>query len=307
MAVSTVKVTISGQTYDLTYNSTSGKWEKTIIAPSITSYNVNGGHYYPVSVTATDQAGNSTTKNDTDETLGASLKLVVKEKIKPTVVITSPSTGAKLISANPSIVFKLRDEENGSGININSLALKIDGGSAIGHNATGMTVTQVAGGYDCTYIVQSALSEGSHTITIDVTDNDGNTASTTSTTFTVDTVPPILNLTSPANNLITNNVSLTVSGSTNDATSSPVTVTIKLNGTDQGAVSVTSGNFSKTITLKQGSNTIIVRSTDSAGKYSEITRTVTLDTTAPTISAVTITPNPVDGGATFAILVTVSD
>lgn len=307
MTVSTVKVTISGQTYDLTYNSTSGKWEKTIIAPSITSYNVNGGHYYPVSVTATDQAGNSTTKNDTDETLGASLKLVVKEKIKPTVVITSPSTGAKLISANPSIVFKLRDEENGSGININSLALKIDGGSAIGHNATGMTVTQVAGGYDCTYIVQSALSEGSHTITIDVTDNDGNTASTTSTTFTVDTVPPILNLTSPANNLITNNASLTVSGSTNDATSSPVTVTIKLNGTDQGAVSVTSGNFSKTITLKQGSNTIIVRSTDSAGKYSEITRTVTLDTTAPTISAVTITPNPVDGGATFAILVTVSD
>lgn len=307
MAVSTVKVTINGQIYDLAYNSTTQKWEASISAPSITSYNVNAGHYYPVSVTATDQAGNSTTKDDTDGTLGASLKLVVKEKIKPTVVITSPSTGAKLTSANPSIVFKLRDEENGSGININSLALKIDGGSAIGHNATGMTVTQVAGGYDCTYAVQSALSEGSHTITIDVTDNDGNTANTTSTTFTVDTVPPILNLTSPANNLITNNASLTVSGSTNDATSSPVTVTIKLNGTDQGAVNVTSGNFSKTITLKQGSNTIVVRSTDSAGKYSEVTRTVTLDTVAPVISAVTLTPNPVDSGKTFIITVTVTD
>jgi hypothetical protein len=72
-------------------------------------------------------------------------------------------------------------------------------------------------------------------------------------------------------------------------------------------VSVTSGSFSKALTLGTGLNTIVVRSTDSAGKYSEVTRTITLDTVPPTISAVTITPNPVDAGATFIISATVTD
>lgn len=307
MAVSTVQATINGQTHTLTYNGGTGKWEATITAPSITSYNVNAGHYYPVSVTATDQAGNSTTKNDTDGTLGASLKLTVKETTKPTITITSPTSGAKLTSSAPTVTFQLRDETNGSGVNIASLALKFDGGSAIGNTATGMTCTAVTGGYDCSYVVQSALAEGSHTMTVDIADFDGNTATQGSTTFTIDTVPPSLNVSSPTEGLITNNASLTVSGTTNDATSSPVTVTITLNGVDQGAVSVNAGSFSKAVTLAAGSNTIVVRSTDSAGKYSEVSRTVTLDTTAPTISAVTITPNPVNGGSTYTIAVTVSD
>lgn len=307
MSVSTVKVTINGQIYDLTYNGTSGKWEKTITAPSITSYNVNAGHYYPVQVQATDQAGNNTTKDDSDPTLGDDLKLAVKETTKPTISITSPSGGAKLTSASPTITFQLRDEVNGSGIKISSLELKIDGGTSIGNASSGMTCNAVSGGYDCTYVCQSALSEGSHTITINVQDNDGNTANQASTSFTVDTVPPALNISAPANGLITNNASCTVSGTTNDATTSPVTVTVKLNGVDQGAVSVNEGSFSKAITLANGSNTIIVRSTDSAGKYSEVTRTVTLDTTPPVISAVTVTPNPVNGGSTFTIEVTVSD
>lgn len=306
MAVSTVVVNINGQNYSLTYNGTSGKWEGTITAPSVTSYN-KSGHYYPVTVTATDQAGNQTAKNDTDGTLGASLKLTVKETTKPTIAITSPSSGAKLTTASPTISFQLRDEAGGSGVNISSLALKIDGGSAVGNTATGMTCTAVTNGYDCTYVCQSALAEGSHTITVDIQDNDGNAATQSSAAFTVDTVPPTLNVSSPADGLITNNSSLTVSGTTNDVTSSPVTVTVKLNGTDQGTVTVTSGSFSKAVTLATGSNTIVVRSTDSAGKYSEVTRTVTLDTTPPTISAVSVTPNPANAGATLTISVTVSD
>lgn len=307
MAVQSVNVSIDGQNYNLTYNGTSGKWEATITAPSITSYNKNAGHYYPVQVQATDQAGNSTTKDDTDGTLGSSLKLYVKETVKPTISSLSPSSGAKLTNSSPTITFQLRDETNGSGVKISSLALKIDGGAAIGNGAAGMTCTAVSGGYDCTYVCQSALAEGNHTITIDAQDNDGNTAVQGSTTFTVDTVPPVLNITNPANGLITNNASLTVSGNTNDVTSSPVVVTIKLNGVDQGAVTVTSGNFSKAITLAQGANTIIIRSTDGAGKYSEITRTVTLDTTPPNITAVTLTPQTTNTGTTFTIQVTVSD
>lgn len=67
------------------------------------------------------------------------------------------------------------------------------------------------------------------------------------------------------------------------------------------------GTFSKALTLAAGSNTITVVATDKAGKQTTVTRTVTLDTTPPSITDVTITPNPVDAGKTFVISVTVTD
>ena len=73
MAVRTVQAIINGVTTTLTLNSSTGKWEATVTAPSTSSYNNNDGHYYPVTIKATDEAGNATTKNDTDVTLGGSL------------------------------------------------------------------------------------------------------------------------------------------------------------------------------------------------------------------------------------------
>ena len=85
MAVKTVQAVINGTTVTLTYNSSTGKYEATVTAPSKSSYNVNSGHYYPVTIKATDEAGNTTTKTDTDATLGDSLKLKVKEKVAPAI------------------------------------------------------------------------------------------------------------------------------------------------------------------------------------------------------------------------------
>ena len=48
MAVKTVQAVINGTTVTLTYNSSTGKYEATVTAPSKSSYNVNSGHYYPV-------------------------------------------------------------------------------------------------------------------------------------------------------------------------------------------------------------------------------------------------------------------
>lgn len=304
MAISTVKVNINGQNYDLTYNSSSGKWEATITAPSATSWD-EPENKYGVTVTATDDAGNTTIKDRTDTVLGNSLKLRVLEKVKPTVTLSSPSSGARLTNAKPPITFQLRD--SGSGIKIDTLALKIDSGTTITHNSSGMVATSVPGGYDCTYTPATALSNGAHTITIQIGDNDGNTSTLLSSSFTIDTIAPTLNVTAPSEGLRTNNANLNITGSTNDATSGPATVTISLNGADQGAVPVTSGNFSKSITLKEGANVIVVKAKDAAGLETTVTRNVTLDTIAPTISAVTLVPNPVDGGATFVITVMVAD
>lgn len=102
MAVKTVQTVINGQTYTLTLNSSTGKYEATITAPSKSSYN-QSGHYYPIKVTATDEAGNSTSKDATDSTLGSSLRLTVKEKVAPVIAIVSPTAGSFSTNSKPTI------------------------------------------------------------------------------------------------------------------------------------------------------------------------------------------------------------
>lgn len=299
MAIKTVKATINGQTYDLTLNSASGKWEATITAPGKTSYNLAGG-YYNVSVEATNEAG---TKGSADASTVDGLKLVVKETVAPVITIVSPTAGAYVANSKQPVVFNITDETGGSGVDISTLVVKQDGTAVAAAN---ITHTAITNGYSVTYTPSAALSDGSHTVTINCKDHDGNAATEKSTTYTVDTVPPTLNVTSPADGLITAASSVTVAGTTNDATSSPVVITISLNGMDQGTIPVgTGGTFSKAVTLKEGSNTIIVKAKDAAGKESSVTRTVTLDTSVPKIKAATITPNPVDTGKTMVISVTI--
>lgn len=299
MAIKTVKATINGQTYDLTLNSASGKWEATITAPGKTSYNLAGG-YYNVSVEATNEAG---TKGSADASTVDGLKLVVKETVAPVITIVSPTAGAYVANSKQPVVFNIVDETGGSGVDISTLVVKQDGTAVAAAN---IAHTAITNGYSVTYTPSAALSDGSHTVTINCKDHDGNAAEEKSTTYTVDTVPPTLNVTSPADGLITAASSVTVAGTTNDATSSPVAITVSLNGTDQGTIPVgTGGTFSKVVTLKEGSNTIIVKAKDAAGKESSVTRTVTLDTSVPKIKAATITPNPVDTGKTMVISVTI--
>lgn len=303
--ISTVTAKINGVTYNLTYNSSSGKWEGTATAPALSSYNQQGG-YYSVEVTATDAASNSKTVDASDATLGNSCRLTVKEKVVPVISISTPAASALLITNTPQIVFDVTD--NDSGVKLSDVTLKIDSGANIAYNAAGMSHVAITNGYRFTYTPQSALSDGAHTIYVNAKDNDGNAATQASRAFAVDTVAPTLNLTSPVDTLLTNQAQLNVAGTTNDEISSPVTIAISLNGNDQGTVEVNpvTGEFSKSITLVEGNNTIVVTATDAASKSTSVTRTVTLSTTLPVISAVEIIPNPADAGATLTIKVTVA-
>lgn len=295
MAINTVKLTLNGQEYNLTLDAQTGKYKATVTAPSVTSWNAESDHKYHGVVVATDTAGNSTTATVSEF---PNLGLRVLEKTAPTITVLYPTASAYITTATPVIKWQVKDA--GSGIDTSSIQLKIDSGSAI---TSGIVKTAITGGYECEYTPSSALGEGSHTIVFDVDDNDGNSATSTSVTFTVDTVPPVLNVTAPVDGSITNDETCVVSGTTNDATSSPVVLTV--NGEE---VTVGSdGSFSTEITLEEGENTITVIATDTAGKSTTVTRTVTLDTAAPVITAITLTPNPVDCGATYIIEVTVSD
>ena len=293
MAVKTVQYIFNGTTYTLTKNTSTGKYEATVTAPNKSSYSQTD-HVLGGTVKATDEAGNTTTVDQTHTTLGAALKIRVKEKVAPVVSISSPSSGAYLTSTTPTIEFTVTDADSG----VASAKITLDG-----TEITSVTKTAIAGGYKYICTPATALKDGKHTISITATDNDGNTSAAKTSTFTVDTVPPTLSITAPADKLITNKSTVTVTGKTDDATSKPVTVTI--NGT---AVTVeVDGTFSKDVTLVNGSNTITIIAKDKAGKTTTVVRTVTLDTAAPVIKSITLTPNPVDCGKTFVISVEVTD
>lgn len=299
MAIKTVRAQINGQWHTLTLNPSNGHYEAEITAPSVTSYN-QPNHYYNVTVEATNDAG--TTVSASGTTIPG-LQLQVRERIKPVVTITSPSNGARITNNKQPVLFTATDETNGSGVDLSSLVVKLDDVLVPSEQISN---SAIANGYSFTYTPAEALSDGSHTVTVDISDHDGNTADQKTTTFIVDTVAPTLNVTAPTEGYITNTAELTVVGTTNDVTSSPVTVKITLNSADQGAVTVnTGGAFSKQITLAEGANVIVITATDAAGKSTSVTRNVTLDTSQPAITSATITPNPVDAGKTMLISVVI--
>lgn len=304
MAISTVRVLINGTWTNLTYNSATGAYEATITAPSATSFNRTGG-YYPVTVEAKNSVGTVTTVDDSDPSLGASCKLVVKEKNVPVITINSPTSGARVTNNKQPVVFTIVDESGGSGIKLSTLTVKQDGTTVVTSTISSSAITN---GYTVTYTPASALSDGSHTVTITVSDNDGNAAAQKSTTYTIDTVAPILNITSPVDGMATASTSVTVAGTTNDATSSPVTLTMTLDSGSAQAVTVaTNGSFTTTYTaLSHGSHKVVVVAKDAAGKTTTVTRNFTVDTSSPVISKITITPNPADAGSTMKISVVVS-
>lgn len=246
MSITTVKATFDGQEYTLTFNETTRKYE-TVIVPGKTSHNEKGG-YFNTEITATNDKGVSTI---TDGTNISGLRLTVQEEVPPTIQLLSPAEG--ILTTNvPTFVVEAFDEENGSGIDPSSLSMLIDG-------VEGDISTQATeNGYQFTYTLRNELSEGNHSLTASIQDNDGNQASLSSV-YIVDTVPP--ELTVHEYRQIVDDESITVEGITKDVTTSPVTLLV---GGEEAAIDE-HGQFSHTVPLRVGENYITVTATDKAG------------------------------------------
>lgn len=295
MAIKIIKAVINGTTHTLELNSSTGEYEATINAPNKSSFNQTGG-FFDISVTAYDDAGNSSTVNSADSTFGDDLKLYVVEKEVPVITPISPTNSAVLSKNIPTISWECRDED--SGINKDTIKLYIDNVEIDGT----ISATRGNNKYSCSYVPTTALSDGTHTLVYECYDNDGNKAQK-KIEIAIDTVPPVLNILQPTDNLKTNKDTVVVSGTTNDLTTSPVEVTV--NGQSVEVDSI--GGFSTTIELALGENKITVMSTDGAGQYTTIIRTVFYDNVPPKIEEIYLLPNPVDTGKTFTISVKASD
>lgn len=305
MAITKVRVKTDGTWHALSRDASTGKWTGSITAPSATSYNLSGG-YYPVTIEATNDAGTVKTWEASDTAWGHLLRLTVRETVKPVCTVVSPSDGAYTSNNRPPLTFQVTDEAGGSGVSLKDVSLTLDG-VTYGYDSEGMTRTEITNGYRFVCTPQEALTDGSHTVTVNAKDNDGNAAEAVTAVITVDTVPPSLTVTVPAAGLITNSPSLTVTGVTNDASSSPVTVAVTLNGTELGtAAAAADGSFAKGVTLTEGTNTVTVTAEDAAGQTSSVTRTVKLDTSVPRITSMTLAPNPTDADGSITVTLEVS-
>ena len=261
-------------------------------------------------IIATDEAGNETTINQEDGTWGEQLRLVAYESVKPTATITYPSADSRINTCTPTITAQLRD--NDSGIDPATLDLRINGGSKITQGAPGLTLTPVEGGYDLSYAVPTALDEGQTTISVGVSDMDGNAADPASITCTIAVTAPTISLSSPAEGLVTNQAAVQITGITSDDQLTSVTLTVTVNGHDQGSVTVDgqTGAFSLTANpshMQEGANVIKVKVVDATGLEAEITRNVTLDTIPPRIIEVIGVTDRVHVGSPFTIRVKVED
>lgn len=308
MSISTVKAVINGQTYPVALDS-DGYYTLDSTAPGISSIHQPGG-YYDVQVTLTDEAGNATILDAADSTFGEQLRLWAKEKTKPTVSLTYPSNDSRINTCTPTITAQLRD--NDSGIDPATLDLRINSGAKIGSAAPGMTMTQVEGGYDLSYKVPEALPEGSTTITLSVSDRDGNAADPAAVTCMIAVTAPTISLSSPADGLVTNQAAVLIEGVTSDDQLTSVTLTVTVNGVSQGEINIDSstGAFSlraSTKDMREGENTIVAHVVDATGLEAEITRTVKLDTKPPRVTEIIGVTDKIDTGAPFRIRIKAVD
>ena len=325
--LTSVKCTINGTEYVLelaTSGEYAGKWVKTGVAPNGSSSVLAGG-YYPASITATYSTGLSTTvDNTTSGELGQACRLIVKEKVPPTITINSPTADSYITSlAQQRISVTIKDNASTqttgySGFNLDDennfvCVLSKSGMPNITLKASSFNKTPIMDGSRiCGYSLEfspteeSKLTDGVYTISVTAKDVDGNSASA-SNTFTVDMTKPELIIDNPVEGFSTASDSISVTGTTTEETSNPLKVEIFLNDVKQGEVTPDSdGSFAYNIKFKAaGTQKITVTVTDKAGNSISATRNGYYSDAKPVFNSVRLIPNPADAGATFTIVVDV--
>lgn len=292
-------VMYNGTKMTATYDEGSGLWTAEGSAGGNSSWS-QPDHVFLAEIHALDAAGNEAVMTSSDETYGDQLKFRVLEKTKPTATIVSPTQDSVLGASAQDIVMELQDA-GGSGLNMASVVFKVNNVQI----SSGLTWSDGADGKKtCTYHATN-LSDGSNSVSLQVTDNDGNVSDIATVSFIISTAAPTLNVATPTENLLTNSNKVTVSGTAAAGSDAVTLAEVTINGE---AVSVGEGGaFSKELTLNEGDNTITVIAKDSLGKTTTVTRHVKVDTKAPVISDVVAVATTVDANGNIKITFKVVD
>ncbi len=261
MSLTRVRVKLNGVWTTLTYNASTGRYEGDVTAPPSTSANLPGG-YYVLEAEAVNSEGKVASISGTAL---RSLRLVVRETVAPTLALLSPPAGY-INTRRPAVVLTASDEAGGSGIDPGSFAVVLDGHS----QTAGLSTDTAANGVRLAWTPTADLSEGPHTLSISISDRDGNT-STINAAYTVDVTPPGLTLSLPDTHRVVDSETIHVAGRAWDGISGPPSVAITVNGVERWRRPAADGwsadpvDFTADIPLDIAGNDIAVTATDGAG------------------------------------------
>ncbi|MEM4308771.1 MAG: S8 family serine peptidase [Thermoplasmata archaeon] len=199
---------------------------------------------HTITVKAFDKAGHVVTE---------SVSIII-DSVAPGITVTNPQAGEYIPATSINVT---GTTEPGSVVKVN------------GYNATVFS--------DGTFYYVLSVSDGPLTITIVSTDAAGNT-NTKQISVIVDATAPVIAITNPPNNSVFNKSTVLVNGTIVEANLKALSI----NGI---GVSVgTGGTFGYYLTLADGTQEITVVAEDMAGNKVTVKRTVTVDTTVPTIT-----------------------
>ena len=235
---------------------------------------------------ATDAAGNlSTTISRT----------VTVDTNDPTLGFTSaPADNAVVATATPSYAGTATD----STTTVTGVKVDVDGN---GYTTDGLTCTNCnTASATWTWTPTTALIDGLHVVTFEATDAAGN-LTTTTRSVTVDTGNPAVAFTSgPDDTAIVAGGSPTYGGTATDTTTTVVAVKVDIDGAGYTTAGLTCTNcntasatwtWTPTSPLNEGTYVISFQATDAAGHSSTTSRSITVDTTGPTVQ---FTSGPAD-------------
>ena len=136
------------------------------------------------------------------------------------------------------------------------------------------------------------LVAGANALNVAAVDAAGNQTQVTRNVVN-DSVAPSITIGMLSEREITNASEITLNGSYSDAT----VVSITVNGV---SATLTGGDYTASVPLAEGANTITVSATDSAGNHSELVQSITRDSLPPSLTVQT----PSNGSITREVLVT---
>ncbi|KHT44528.1 hypothetical protein RJ41_16790 [Alteromonas marina] len=229
---------------------------------------------YTVEATATDAAGNSASTSQTG-TVDSNAPSLTLDPLGDDNDTTPTISGTTDLPAGSTVTLSVTD--------------------ALGNTQTFTATVDGSGNFSVD--VPNPLAEGEYSVTATATDANGNTATATETGGNIDITSPLVNLDAQGS---TNDTTPTISGNTDQAPGSSVSITVTDSaGNTQtfDALVQSDGTFSVDVPaeLADGNFTVTATVTDDAGNQDSATTQGNIDTAAPTLS---LDPQDIDNDTT---------
>lgn len=282
-------ITVSGTVAD---NGSNASGIQSVVVNGV-SATINGGNWTASNVSLNASSNTITAMaRDNNNNVGTTSITVVRNPLDtqpPTITITTPTNNFETF--NPQIVV--------------SGTVTDTGGGATGVQS--ITVNGVPANYNPAtnaWMATVNLVDGVNTISVVAMDNapTPNVGQTSIQVTKIAILPPTLTITNPSNGAFLSANSVTVAG--NVASNKPdMTFSVTVNGT---AANLAGREFTKTLNLADGANTITVIVTDALGQQAQQAITVTNDRTPPTVFLTNV-PQVVNPGESYTIGATASD